>query len=76
MPVPKSLLDRSQQIAVQPSLVTVTTACRLARTGLPVASMALIVHTRLTRPKTTDLVTRISPKVMRLMDAKKNVQVV
>ena len=54
----------SQQTAVQPSLVTVTVAndCPLARAGLPVTLVALAVLIRLTRPtrpKTTDLVTRI-----------------
>lgn len=58
---------------MQPLLVTVTVACRLARTGLLVALVALAVHPRLTRPMTTDLVTSILPTVMRLMDAKKNV---
>lgn len=61
MAPPKAI--SSQQTAVQPSLVTVTVAigCRLARAGLPV-TLALAVLTRLTRPtrpKTTDLVTRI-----------------
>lgn len=67
----------SSQMAVQPPLttVTVTNSCRLARTGLPATLVAVTVHTRLTRPKTTDLVIRILPMVMRLMDAKKNVQV-
>lgn len=76
MPLPRSELDRSQQTAVQPLLVTVTTACRLARTGLPIALVALTVHTRPTRPKTTDLVIRMMPTVMTLMDGKKNVRVV
>lgn len=68
-----SLRNMLEQTAVQPLLVTVTSACRLAMTGLPFALVALAVHTRLTRPKTTDLVTSILAMLMRLVDAKKNV---
>lgn len=68
-----SLRNMLEQTAVQPLLVTVTSACRLAMTGLPFALVAWAVHTRLTRPKTTDLVTSILAMVMRLVDAEKNV---
>ncbi len=76
VPPPRFMLERSTQTAVQPSVVTVTTACLLARTGLPVALVALTVYSRPMRPKTTDLVIRILPMVMTLMDGKKDVQVV
>ena len=68
--------ETPSQIAVQSPLVTVTAACRLARIGLPVTLVALTVHIRLMRPKTTDLVTSILPTVIRRMDAKKDVRVV
>ncbi len=76
VPPPRFTLERSTQTAVQPSVVTVTTVCLLARTGLPVALVALTVYSRLKRPKTTDLVIRILPMVMTLMYGKKDVQVV
>lgn len=75
-PWPRSKLGRLLQTAVQPLLVIVTTDSRLARIGLPVTWVALTVHTRLTRPKTTDLVIRILPTVVKLMDDKKNVWIV
>lgn len=76
VPTPFTSLEGSIQTAVQPLLVTVTVACRLARTGLPMALVAFTVDTRLTSPKTTDLLTRILSTFMRLMDAMKYVQVV
>ena len=61
------------QTAVQPLLEAMAT-CLLARTGSPAALVALAEHTRLTRPKTTDGLTRILVTEARLMNAKKNVQ--
>ena len=74
VPPPRFTLERSTQTAVQPSAVTVTAVCLLARTGLPVALVALTVHSRPMRLKTTDLVIRILPMVMTLVDGKKDVQ--
>ena len=71
---PASMSDMFSQTAVQPFLMTVTTACRLARSGLPFILVALTMHTRLARLMTTDLVTSILPTVMRLMDAEKDVR--
>lgn len=72
MPVQSSLRPgRFQQIAVQPSLVTVTAVCRLARTGLGVTVLASTEEKRPTRPKRTPLATRILLTVMRLMDTKR-----
>ena len=75
VPSPR-MLARSVQTAVQPPLVTVTTVCLLARTGLSVTLLALTVHSRPMRLKTTDFVIRILPMAMTLMEGKKNVQVV
>ena len=70
------MLREPSQTAMQPLLVTVAIACLLAWTGLPIASVALTVQTKLTRPKTTESVTRILLMEMKSMEVIKNVQVV
>lgn len=44
---------RDQQIAVQPSLVTVTAVCLFEILGVGVTVLAVTVHNRPTRPKRT-----------------------